>query len=356
MNISFLSNHIFPFHVGGSEMVIKNISEELSTMNHNVSVYGWDVTESISQNNVKINRYTLEKASSILEDSDVIIVYSDAFLKLNHIIKLNEKYKKKIILFPVGFTGSVSDSLLSSLVFNERSNLIFVCHDESYLDALMLKERNIKYSIIPNGINENEFFAQREIFEISDKINVLCVANTFPKKGHIELMRVCEMVNSIKPVELNIHCHTPAWNVGKRLQSQLINFSKKMPYKVNFLVDKKRSDVISSFYKNDIFLLCSLKEVAPICIIESCASGLPWCSFDVGNVSNIPGGIVNDINKNKLNGYLHPSDEMLKEQSNIVISLLSKSLRSKLSIEGLEFAKKITWKKIANQYNEVINS
>ena len=57
MNISFLSNHIFPFHVGGSEMVIKNISEELSTMNHNVSVYGWDVTESISQNNVKISKY-----------------------------------------------------------------------------------------------------------------------------------------------------------------------------------------------------------------------------------------------------------------------------------------------------------
>jgi glycosyltransferase involved in cell wall biosynthesis len=42
----------------------------------------------------------------------------------------------------------------------------------------------------------------------------------------------------------------------------------------------------------DLFLFTSRVECAPLVILEAMAAGVPWVSFDVGNVSELPGGIV----------------------------------------------------------------
>jgi glycosyltransferase involved in cell wall biosynthesis len=44
----------------------------------------------------------------------------------------------------------------------------------------------------------------------------------------------------------------------------------------------------------DIFLFASRIECAPIVILEAMAAGVPWVSYDVGNVRELPGGIVVD--------------------------------------------------------------
>ena len=59
--ICFLSNHIYPFHVGGSEMVIKNISEQLVSFGHDVLVSGWDVKNDMVRENVSIKTLNSNK-------------------------------------------------------------------------------------------------------------------------------------------------------------------------------------------------------------------------------------------------------------------------------------------------------
>jgi glycosyltransferase involved in cell wall biosynthesis len=42
----------------------------------------------------------------------------------------------------------------------------------------------------------------------------------------------------------------------------------------------------------DLFLFTSRVECAPLVILEAMAAGTPWVSYDVGNVSELPGGLV----------------------------------------------------------------
>jgi len=42
----------------------------------------------------------------------------------------------------------------------------------------------------------------------------------------------------------------------------------------------------------DLFLFTSRVECAPLVILEAMAAGTPWVSYDVGNVSELPGGVV----------------------------------------------------------------
>lgn len=352
--IAILSNHIFPFHVGGSEIVIKNVSEELVKKGYRVSVYGWDVKEDIIQNEVSIKRISQDKFLSILQGNDATIVYSDAFINLNNLIKLNEKINKKIILFPVGFTAAKSSSSLMSLLQSNFNTIKFVCHDDVYVDAEMLRDNNVQYSVIPNGISSKEFNRNLTEKNIGDPVKILCVANTFPKKGHVELFHTCDLISRKINISLSIYCNTPSWEVGKRLQQHICLYAKNRSYPVHVKVDKKREEIIDAFYNNDVFLFCSLKEVAPLCILESCASGMPWVSFNVGNVSNVKGGLVNYNCSKDSGGYVVPCESLYSSQADLFCSLFENNKYKDLSKEGYEFSKGIFWENIVDQYAKVI--
>ena len=356
MRICFLSNHIFPFHVGGSEMVIKNISERLVSLGHQVYVYGWDVRNDMVENGVSIKTLNIDKFGSVLRNNDVIIVYSDSFLQLSQLLRANEAHNKKIVIFPVGFSGANGSSSLCKAIFNKENNIHFVCHDSIYIDAKMLDQKDIKYDVIPNGVSESEFLFDYNRPVPGSVLKILCVANAFPKKGHPELFKICDMISRKQDIELNIFCHTPAWDVGKRLQAQLVKHSETRPYKCKMHIDKPRKEVVDSFLKNDLFLFCSLKEVAPLCILESCAAGMPWVSFNVGNVKNINGGLVNHIDATDQNGYIIPSQDIFEEQVELVKKAVDKDMYSKLSKDGVSFAKERTWEKIALQYVSTIKN
>lgn len=353
--VCILSNHIYPFHVGGSEIVIKNISEKLNQLGNKVSVYGWDVKKDIVSEGVEIKKLSTDKFEYILLKYESIIIYSDAFLQLSQFLKLNEKYKKSIILFPVGFTGCRSSTYLTNQVFKKDNNITFVCHDDFYIDAEMLRDKNISYSIITNGISDEEF-NKKVTKNLSSILKILCVANTFPKKGHSELFKVCDLLKEKYTIDVSVYCHTPSWDVGKRMQNQIVHFSKTKSYKCNINIDKPRSEVVNAYYENDIFIFCSLKEVAPLCILESCASGLPWVSFDVGNVSQLRGGLVNSNVSKDHSGYVISSDESIKNHVCLIDNILDPNVYYKKSEEGIDFVKDKTWQSIAKQYEHVIKN
>jgi glycosyltransferase involved in cell wall biosynthesis len=53
-----------------------------------------------------------------------------------------------------------------------------------------------------------------------------------------------------------------------------------------------RSSNASALALANVFVLTSTWEASPLVILEAMASGLPWVSFDVGNVHDYPGGFI----------------------------------------------------------------
>lgn len=355
MDIAFLSNHVSPFHVGGSESVIKNVSEHLFSIGHKVSVYGCDAKDSLIINGVKIDKCNSLNIGHILNSHEKIIVYSDSFLLLPQVLKLQKIINKKIILFPVGMNACISNSSLRSLLLSNREIINFICHDESYNDAKFLNENKIKFKVIPNGINEKEFSFKNRKFVKKEYLDIACVANTFPKKGHLELLKVCEILNKKVPIELNICCSTPSWNVALKLQNNLNNYSRNLNFPVKWHINYPREKIIDILISANVFAFCSLKEVAPICILESCASGLPWVSFNVGNVKKIPGGRVVDVPSMDMHGCISPGNIDFANHANAILEICENSLIwDEKSEDGIKFAKSITWSEIVKLYEQYI--
>lgn len=355
MDLAILSNHVYPFHVGGSETVIKNVSEELVIRGHTVTVYGCDAINETCINGVKIMPCRQNDIASIINKHEKIMIYSDSFIFMSNVLRTQSVSKKSICLFPVGMNNCIANSSVRCQLLLNKKYINFICHDDSYVDALFLKENKISFKVIPNGINSKEFSFSKRTFGNNSIKKILCVANTFPKKGHLELIKVCEYLSKLEKIELHFCSHTPRWNVGARMQSQLIALSSKMSYPIKWHVDLKREELISKFYEADVFALCSLKEVAPICILESCGAGLPWMSFNVGNVSKISGGKIVESSVVDKDGYLVVGEKDFKNYSEKLLELLKNSEElSRLSDEALNYSQNFCWNKIVEKYEQYI--
>lgn len=356
MNIAILSNHVYPFHVGGSETVIKNVSENLHKRGHEVSVYGCDASSDKNINGVSISKCSSNNIMDILRRHEKIVIYSDSFLLLNNTLKCQSFFlNKRITIFPVGMNACLKDGGLKNLLLSNKDLINFICHSGNYDDAKFLTDNDIMYNIIPNGVCGKEFSKDRTLFDKDDEFNILCVANTFPKKGHEELLRACDLISKNHNITLNICCHEPKWQVGKNLQRILQAKSANLNYKVNWHINLPREQVIDQYYANDLFLLCSLKEVAPVCILESCAAGLPWVSFNVGNVAEVPGGIYVSPKSRDINGYIVPSNVDIENIANQVgVLLKNRSMMNSLSYDGFQYGQSINWENIVKLYEQYI--
>lgn len=351
MNIAILSNHVYPFHVGGSETVIKNVSENLAKRGHEVFVYGCDASADKNIAGVSISKCSTNNLLDILKRHEKVIVYSDSFLLLNYILKCQSVLGKKVTLFPVGMNACLKDNNLRNLLLLNKNLVNFICHSKNYDDAKFLLANDIQFKVIPNGVCFEEFSKVKIPFVKKDHFNLLCVANTFPKKGHEELLKVCDFISKRKDIVLNICCHETKWQVGKNLQRILQVKSKSSNYKVNWHVNLPRENLIDQYYNNDLFLLCSLKEVAPVCILECCAAGLPWVSFDVGNVNEIPGGLFLNAKSKDMNGYIVPDADDILCMSDQVCNLLDDNVvMNKLSKDGIDYGNSIRWESIVDLY------
>lgn len=350
-NLIICVNHSYPDSVGGSEKVVKQISEGL------VSDFGYKCTilSNSSKEEKTINGVCIKKCSTIFSDfinqlnslrPDHLFVYGDLFHQWSFILQNNRlPFSKSIAL--VGMNGMISNKFLFEQFKKNKDNFSVITHSDNYQDFQECSKNSINVNVIPNGIDLKEFDFQKESFRkkynIKEKYILLCVSNFFPGKGQEFLIPSLEKLNNNRKDFITVFVSsTCLWNAVEIRRKSIMSKTKSLNFNSLFLNDIPREDIISAFLDADVFVFPSEKEVSPLVILESMASNTPWISLPVGNVRELKGGII-----------IKKHDDFSKE---IDCLLNNEGLRNALSKEGRkQIEEKYDFKEIIKIYDSVFS-
>jgi glycosyltransferase involved in cell wall biosynthesis len=308
MKICVLANHAWP-HVGGCEKVIHELAKRW------VSRHGHEVVVDAESNRHQEDR-TWEgvlysgSADALLNGPDVylkyalsyfdvVLVYSDRYAGWKRIVCRAEEISAEKYLVPLGMYATEASESLRDEFSEKRQHFRVITHNESYDDTRLCDRLGIPYTVIPNGASPEEFVPTktreelRKIYGIDTEFMLLYVGNFFPGKGQEHLLQIAgQLRRTRKDVTTVFVANSSTIPMIRHLTSAFRQAVKLRDTPVRLLEDLPRQDVVNAFCSADLFVLPSQKEVAPVCLVESMAAGLPWVSLDVGNVRELQGGWV----------------------------------------------------------------
>lgn len=369
---------------GGMQEVVKQISERLVRLGHEVTVATTKIPgrKNIVINGVKIKEFEIkgnlirgltgetEKYREFLINSnfDIIVNFAAQQWASDLVFEILGKIKGKKIFVPTGFSGLFLPEYrdyfikMKSWMKNYDMN-VFLSHD--YRDIKFARENGIKnIKIIPNGASKEEFFVDnnldiREILNIPrDNFLILLVGSHTGLKGHKEAIEIFEKAKIAKATFLIIgnsfgggcsrYCH---------LKEKLFNLSPKRFFDKKKLLVKSlsREETVAAYKQADLFLFPSNVECSPLVLFECMASKTPYLTTDVGNAKEIvslskSGVLLPTIIDNR--GY---SRVIINEAARILEEIYNNPTQRKLMAEkGFKaWLKKFTWKKITKSYEDL---
>jgi|694.fasta_scaffold72285_4 glycosyltransferase involved in cell wall biosynthesis len=312
--IIIFTNHVAPWHIGGSEIVVDKIAENLSNYVP-VVVCGGDVPSFYNYKN-----YNQHRVSDISDLNAIfskyknyeIFIYSDGYFFTKFILDYCKLKNKKVYLAPVGFNITREKEELKKRILS-YDNIKYIYHDTNYIDFAWGNENlsgitGHSYCVIPNGFDDFEFKSvEKKHF---NKKSIITIANTFPFKGHDLCINVLDTLVEEFDFEYHVFCTTPSWLVAKNKMKWLISEGEKRSKWMHVHVDSKREKMISYLKGSSLMLFLSQKEVSPLVLVESCAAAVPWLSFNVGNSKSIPSGMIFDAEEDYRGNKI--MDESLK--------------------------------------------
>jgi len=194
-------------------------------------------------------------------------------------------------------------------------------------------------TVIPNGINLEEFNPKVPKLKrfSDDKINILFLGRIEERKGLIYLLKAFKILEkNFSNLRLVI--------VGEGdLKKDCLSFVKENNLKeVYFEGEKKGKEVPSYYTSSDIFVSPAIfGESFGLVLLEAMASGVPVVAFANQGYK--------DFLKGKKGAFLAPPKDYKALAEKIEILIKNPQLRKKMGKEGIEEAKKYSWKLIAEQ-------
>lgn len=175
---------------------------------------------------------------------------------------------------------------------------------------ITISEYNKRYLIENYGLPESKMtvircgidFDRPELF-IKRKKNIvpqiLSVGSLIPRKNHTALIKVCAM---LRRNGLNFVCKIIGDGSEKvHLEAEIVK--KQLEKNVMLLGAKTHDEVFKELLRSDVFVLTSVSEGIPVCLMEAMAMGVPVVS---SNINGIP-----ELLDHGINGYLvNPTDIM----------------------------------------------
>lgn len=183
-----------------------------------------------------------------------------------------------------------------------------------------------KIDVIYNGVNTEEFKPKKTN---NKKIQVISVGRLIKRKGFNYMIKALP-----KGFELTIVGEGPEHKKLKSL-NQNVNFVGRIPHK----------DISSYLAKSDIFCLPSLNEGMSNAVLEAMACGLPIVATNVGG--------SNELIKD--NGFIVQKKSSSSIRKALLQYLNNKSLIRQHGKQSRKIAEKMTWTRVAQQYQEIYN-
>ena len=152
------------------------------------------------------------------------------------------------------------------------------------------------YSIIPNGVPEEEFATPtggfRQAYGISTAHMFLCVATHYSEMKGQEMALRAYLEAGVPDTTL-VFISLQVNDYVSRLRRILAEYDlpENTP-SIRFLERVPRHLIVSAFHEADLFLYGSKLESGPRVILEAMASRTPFISTPVGYVPKMPGGVV----------------------------------------------------------------
>ncbi|MGZ3861912.1 MAG: glycosyltransferase family 4 protein [Bacteroidia bacterium] len=384
MKIVHAVENYFP-SAGGMQEVVRQLSERLVTMGHDVTVVTKKHPERDFKelNGVKIvgfdgsgNLVTglkgeIEKYRNYLlnSDCDVITFFAAQQFTYDAALDILPKIKAKKVSVPTGYSAFYNPDFknyytqMRSWIREFDMNVYL---SDNYRDINFARENGVKnLIIIPNGADEKEFSVSHDQIDIRKKFNlpadcflILHVGNYTGEKGHkeaIEIFLQSELKNAALLMIGNNTNYFKKRSIFKYYKTGLLWLSKMFSSKKVVLTPADRETTLAAYKQADLFLFPSNIECSPIVLFEAMAAKTPFLVTDVGNSAEIAnwshGGMVLPTTVDE-NRFSHAKIKGSAEMLNKIYT--DKSLRTKMAEEGYKnWLEKFTWQKIAQRYEEL---
>jgi len=349
--------------VGGSEIVIREIAENLiKEYGYTVDIYAHNYGRIFQQNGV--NCFPCKKGEAIINkishNYSHIFVYSDSQWNLNAIIKNIKKINCRVSLALVGAYYLQSHPEIFNLLKKNISKFNLITHSSITSDYKWCIDNNLPVKVIPNGVNLFEFSSEntvnfREKYKIKEKYIILSISNFFYGKNLNALSSIYEKLSKERDDFIFIQIsNTVKYPYDKLFFERCQKKCKGM--NIKFLRDIPRKDIVSIFKEADVFVFTSLKEVAPLVILEARAARIPFVSLNVGNIKEQKGGIIINSQKYDNKGYVIVDLNIIDHFVFVINYLLDKKdFKRAIQKENEIDISQIDWKIIVPKYDKVFN-
>ncbi len=302
-------------NVGGMAEVVRQLSERLVKLGHEVTVATGAVADrkstvingvivkefNVSGNEVRgltgdVNAY---KEFLLSSSFDIVSNFQAQQWATDIALPILNQIKGKKLFIPTGFTYFNEDAYkgyyeqMKTWMKGYDMN-IFLSHH--YRDINFAKANGItKNIVIPNGAAADEFLTDVQI-DIRKKYNIqptdffiLHVGTYTGIKGHVEALKIYLKSSVNDGVFLFAGNQNDAFKRfvdthWRFLLWKILNLPKKKNY---IIAELSRAEIVSALKQADLFLFPSQVECSPIVLFEAMASHTPFLCTDVGNSPEI---------------------------------------------------------------------
>jgi L-malate glycosyltransferase len=380
LNILHTVEQYYP-SVGGMQEVVKQISERLVELGHEVTVatsYHKGRSElelngvHIEQFNIKgraIEKYegkTNEYQDYLVNSKfDVVVNFAAQQWATDLMLPILDKITAKKVFVPTGFSALYNDAFkdyYQSMKAWMKQYDMNVFLSDDYRDINFARENGIENNIlIPNGADEREFSKEYKIdirTELGipeDHFLILNVGSHTGIKGHKEAIQMFKHTK-LKNVALLIIANSFDGGCSKQCSRQNKRFNKSVlrqfDRKKLIVTSLSREDTVAAYQQADLFLFPSNIECSPIVLFECMASKTPFLTSDVGNSIEITkwsqSGLVLPTMKNNDDFSFVEIKKSIKMLEQLV---KDESTRKDMAEKGyVAWSREFTWKRIAEKY------
>jgi len=344
-------------HIGGAERILVMLSNILRQHGHTVKVITTvsdgplvnQLHKDIQHVNLgrkwKWNAVTMRRLVNEIKDYDAIHVHSSHNLRYVYLAMKLFRVKK-----PIFFHEHYGDIHIDpSVRWHQKliyPNVIFIGvsrkHTQWAIQKLKMPEE--KVFLLPNTV---EKLNAEEYLPKDERAQLLLVSN-FRSSKNIEF--AVELFKEMKKVNSTYHLTIIGQIADKNYYENIQNLISQNGLKNDIEIVHNCSNIQPFLHQFDFALHTAISESGPLVLIEYMAQGLPFLTYNTGEVveqikSKIPLAVINSFDKN----------EWLSRMQTLM-SLPFDDLRHKFAnVYDHYFSAEVYYKKLLEIYQTVLN-